>query len=57
MLTEAEWQAILISLRVAGMAVGGILVPGVALAWLMARHEFRGKALLDGIVRDAIGLD
>ncbi|SFH17369.1 molybdate ABC transporter permease subunit [Modicisalibacter xianhensis] len=50
MLTEAEWQAILISLRVAGTAVGGILVPGVALAWLMARHEFRGKALLDGIV-------
>ncbi|MFG6176909.1 molybdate ABC transporter permease subunit [Halomonas sp. THAF12] len=50
MLSEAEWQAILISLRVAGVAVGWILVPGVALAWLMARREFRGKALLDGVL-------
>ncbi|MCP1367962.1 molybdate ABC transporter permease subunit [Halomonas sp. BBD48] len=50
MLSDAEWQAIFISLRVAVTAVGGILIPGVALAWLMARHEFRGKALLDGIL-------
>ncbi|GAB2781816.1 molybdate ABC transporter permease subunit [Halomonas shantousis] len=50
MLSDAEWEAILISLRVAGSAVGWILIPGVALAWLMARHEFRGKALLDGFL-------
>ncbi|MHB0777640.1 molybdate ABC transporter permease subunit [Halomonas sp. WWR20] len=50
MLTSAEWEAILISLRVAGTAVGWILIPGVAVAWLMARHEFRGKALLDGLL-------
>lgn len=50
MLSDAEWQAILISLKVAGSAVGWILVPGVAVAWLMARHEFRGKSLLDGLL-------
>ncbi|SHF24090.1 molybdate transport system permease protein [Modicisalibacter ilicicola DSM 19980] len=50
MLSDAEWEAILISLQVAGTAVAWILVPGIALAWLMARHEFRGKALLDGVL-------
>lgn len=50
MLSDAEWQTIAISLKVAGTAVAGILPPGVALAWLMARHDFRGKALLDGVL-------
>ncbi|MFM9269257.1 molybdate ABC transporter permease subunit [Halomonas elongata] len=50
MLTDAEIEAILISLRVAGVAVAWILLPGIAVAWLMARHEFRGKALLDGLL-------
>ncbi|WP_048305750.1 molybdate ABC transporter permease subunit [Halomonas sp. PR-M31] len=50
MLSDAEWQAILISLKIAGTAVGWIMMPGIALAWLMARYEFRGKALLDGVM-------
>ncbi|MDR5858118.1 molybdate ABC transporter permease subunit [Halomonas eurihalina] len=50
MLSDAEIEAILISLRVAGVAVAWILLPGIAVAWLMARHEFRGKALLDGLL-------
>lgn len=50
MLTDAEIEAILISLRVASVAVAWILVPGIAVAWLMARREFRGKALLDGLL-------
>lgn len=50
MLSGAEIEAILISLRVAGVAVAWILLPGIAVAWLMARHEFRGKALLDGLL-------
>ncbi|KGE77034.1 molybdate ABC transporter permease subunit [Halomonas salina] len=50
MLSPVEVEAILISLRVAGTAVAWILVPGIALAWLMARREFRGKALLDGVL-------
>lgn len=50
MLTPAEWEAIAISLRVAGSAVALILVPGIGMAWLMARREFRGKAIVDGIL-------
>ncbi|MGC3874557.1 molybdate ABC transporter permease subunit [Halomonas sp. GXIMD04776] len=50
MLSDVEWDAILLSLQIAGTAVGWILIPGVALAWLMARHEFHGKALLDGLL-------
>jgi molybdate transport system permease protein len=49
-LSDAEWQAIMLSLKIAGSAVGWILVPGIAVAWLLARHEFRGKALLDGLL-------
>lgn len=49
-LSDAEWQAIVLSLKIAGSAVGWILVPGIAVAWLLARHEFRGKALLDGLL-------
>ncbi|SDL25906.1 molybdate transport system permease protein [Modicisalibacter muralis] len=50
MLSEVEWQAIAISLKVAGSAVGWIMLPGVAIAWLLARHEFRGKTLLDSLL-------
>ncbi|GAA3905873.1 molybdate ABC transporter permease subunit [Halomonas piscis] len=50
MLSAAEWDAIQLSLRIALSAVGWILIPGIAVAWLLARREFRGKALLDGIV-------
>ena len=50
MLSPAEWDAIQLSMRIALSAVGWILLPGIAVAWLLARREFRGKALLDGIV-------
>ncbi|MDW5377864.1 molybdate ABC transporter permease subunit [Halomonas sp. HP20-15] len=50
MLSEIEREAIAISLKVAGSAVGWTLIPGIALAWLLARREFRGKALLDGLL-------
>ncbi len=50
MLTPAEWDAILLSVKIGISAVGWILPPGIAVAWLLARHEFRGKALLDGVV-------
>ncbi|WP_136066686.1 molybdate ABC transporter permease subunit [Modicisalibacter radicis] len=50
MLSEVEREAIAISLKVAGSAVGWTLLPGIALAWLLARRDFRGKALLDGFL-------
>lgn len=50
MLSDAEWQALALSLKIAGSAVGWTLIPGIALAWLLARHDFRGKSLLDGFI-------
>ncbi|WP_299261378.1 molybdate ABC transporter permease subunit [uncultured Kushneria sp.] len=50
MLTPLEIEALQISLQVSGTALLIILVPGIAMAWLLARHEFVGKSLLDGIV-------
>lgn len=50
MLSAAEWDAILLSLKIGMSAVAWILVPGIAVAWLLARREFRGKAVLDGLV-------
>ena len=45
-----EWEAIWLSLRVAGWSVGISLPIGVFLAWLLARRRFPGKTVLDGIV-------
>ena len=49
-LTPDEWTAVLLSLRIAGVATVVALPFGVAIAWLLARKNFWGKALLDGIV-------
>ena len=49
-LTPDEWIAITLSLRIALVATGAALPFGIAVAWLLARKNFYGKALLDGIV-------
>jgi molybdate transport system permease protein len=49
-LTAFETQALLLSLEVAARAVALSLPPAVALAWALARTDFWGKSLLDGIV-------
>src|SRR5260221_5254926 len=49
-LTPDEWIAIKLSLRIAAVATGVVLRFGIAVAWLLARKDFGGKALLDGIV-------
>ncbi|GJD74694.1 molybdate ABC transporter permease subunit [Methylobacterium goesingense] len=49
-LTPDEWTAIVLSLRVAGVATLASLVPGLAVAWLLARKRFPGRSLLDGLV-------
>jgi len=38
-----------LSLRVALASVGLSLPPAIAMGWLLARREFRGKLLLDGL--------
>jgi molybdate transport system permease protein len=49
-LTDLEWQAIGLSLRVAFFSVIGSLPFGIAVAWLLARRNFPGKSLVDGLV-------
>ena len=49
-LTPEEWTAIRLSVRIALVATVAALPFGIAVAWLLARKDFWGKALLDGIV-------
>src|SRR5437588_9919085 len=49
-LTPDEWTAVALSLRAALVATMVALPFGVAIAWVLARKEFWGKALLDGLV-------
>ena len=49
-LTPQEWTAVALSLRVAVVATVVSLPFGIAVATLLARKEFWGKALLDGLV-------
>jgi molybdate transport system permease protein len=49
-LTPDEWTAIALSLRIALVATAVGLPFGVAVAWLLARKDFWGKALFDGII-------
>jgi molybdate transport system permease protein len=50
MLGEAELQALLLSLRIATVAVLGALPFAVAAAWVLARRDFPGKVFVDAIV-------
>jgi molybdate transport system permease protein len=49
-LSPEEWIAVELSLRIAVVATLVALPFGVAVAWLLARRDFWGKALLDGVV-------
>ena len=51
-----EWQAVRLSLRVAGVAMLASLPLAVAVAWLLARRRFPGHGLLSGIVHLPLGL-
>lgn len=50
MLTPLEAEALSLSLRVAFWSVLCSLPPGVAVAWLLARREFWGKAVVDAVI-------
>lgn len=49
-LTEYEVTAVLLSLKVSGVAVLFSLPAGIVCAWVLARLEFPGKTLLDGVI-------
>ena len=49
-LSPDEWTAVLLSLRIAIVATLVALPFGIVIAWLLARKNFWGKTLLDGII-------
>jgi len=49
-LSPEEWQVLALSLRVALVAVIGSLPFGVLVAYVLARGQFPGKAVLNGVV-------
>ncbi|VTN22459.1 Molybdenum transport system permease ModB [Klebsiella pneumoniae] len=49
-LSEPEWQAVLLSLKVSSLAVALSLPFGIFFSWLLVRRTFPGKALLDSIL-------
>ncbi|MBO9516959.1 MAG: molybdate ABC transporter permease subunit [Porphyrobacter sp.] len=49
-LTPEEWQVLVLSLKVSGVAMAAALPLAFALAWVLARWRFPGKVLLDALV-------
>jgi molybdate transport system permease protein len=49
-LSNDEWTAILLSLRVSSVAMGASLPFGIVAAMLLARRKFPGKSLVNGII-------
>lgn len=49
-MAEPVWPIVLLSLRVAAVAIAATLPLAFALAWLLARRRFPGRAILDAIV-------
>ena len=48
--SEAEREVVFLSMRVAALAVGASLVPGVLLGWVVARWQHPLRALLQGVL-------
>jgi len=49
-LSDPEWQAVALSLKVSLVAVACSLPFGIRMAWLLARRQFPGKTLLDSLI-------
>lgn len=49
-LSPSEIEALRLSLWVSGWALAGSLPVGIATAWVLARRDFPGKRLVDGII-------
>ena len=49
-LAPAELEALALSLDIAARATGFGMVAAVAAAWLLARHRFPGRSLLDAML-------
>jgi len=49
-LSPQEYSAMMLSIKVSLWSVTIILIPGIFTGWLLARRNFIGKSLLDGIL-------
>ena len=49
-LTVADWQTLLLTLKIASLATLYALLLGVALAWVFARFRFIGRDMLDAML-------
>jgi len=49
-LTPFETGALFLSMQVSAAAIIVSLLPGIAIAWLLARCRFPGKTLVDGVI-------
>ncbi|HDM8173624.1 TPA: molybdate ABC transporter permease subunit [Vibrio harveyi] len=49
-MTELEYQALILSLKVGAYAVLWLIPLGIAFAWLFSRKEFIGKSILDSLI-------
>ncbi|MCL2161668.1 MAG: molybdate ABC transporter permease subunit [Betaproteobacteria bacterium] len=49
-LTAADWQTLLLTLKVSSLATLYALLLGVALAWVFARFRFVGRDVLDAVL-------
>ncbi len=49
-LSDPEWQAVFLSLKVSSVAVVCSLPFGIMMAWILARCRFPGKTLLDSVI-------
>ena len=49
-MSAAEWQIVVFTLHTSGLAVLLMLPPGLLLAWVLARRQWRGKSLVETAV-------
>src|SRR3954453_15807908 len=49
-ISQTEWTAILLSLRVAVAATLVATPLGIAVAWMLARRQFWGKSVIDAVI-------
>lgn len=49
-MTELEYQALMLSLKVGSYAVLWLIPLGIFLAWLLSRKDFFGKTILDSLI-------
>ncbi|WP_028022501.1 molybdate ABC transporter permease subunit [Enterovibrio calviensis] len=50
LLTPIEWEALQLSLKISLVAVAASLPLGIAMAWVLARKQFAGKSIVDGMI-------